>query len=116
MGKLSREKGKVGEREIANRLKAAGFGEARRGVQYQGGAGSADVVGLPNCHLEVKRTERFNLYGALEQAIKDAATGADKAKTPVVLHRQSRRDWVAVLRLDDFLELVKGAYGIDVEF
>ena len=116
MGKLSRDKGKVGEREIANILKAAGFDGARRGVQYQGGAESADVVGIPRHHIEVKRTERFNLYGALGQAIEDAAKGADKAKTPVVFHRQSRRDWVAVLRLDDFLELVKGAYGIDTEF
>lgn len=112
MGRMSREKGKVGEREIAARLKAAGFDEARRGVQYHGGPGSADVVGLSNCHIEVKRTERFNLYGALEQAVKDAAG----AKTPVVVHRQSRREWVAVLRLDDFLELYKGAYGIDAEF
>lgn len=113
MGKLSREKGKVGEREIAELLRAAGFETARRGVQYQGGAGSADVVGLPRCHLEVKRTERLNLYGALGQAQADA-TGS--GNTPVVVHRPSRHKWVAILALEDFLALYKAAYGIDVEF
>lgn len=117
MGKLSRDKGKVGEREVAARLRAAGFSAARRGVQFKGGADSADVTGLPGHHLEVKRTEKLNLWGALEQAKKDAAAGVTgKGKAPVVVHRSSRRDWVAILPLDDFLELVKGAYGIDTEF
>lgn len=116
MGKLSRDKGKVGEREVAARLRAAGFRDARRGVQFQGGADSADVTGVPGHHMEVKRTEKLNLWGALEQAKRDAATGTGKAKAPVVVHRSSRRDWVAILPLDDFLELVKGAYGIDTEF
>lgn len=112
MGKLSRDKGKVGEREVAQILREQGFGEARRGVQYSGGPGSPDVVGLPHVHLEVKRTERLNLYGALAQAIDEAAAG----ETPVVVHRSSRRDWVAILPLDKYLELYKAAHGIDTKF
>jgi Holliday junction resolvase len=57
MGKMSRTKGKVGEREVAELLRANGFHAARRGVQYQGGADSPDVIGLPGFHNEVKRTE-----------------------------------------------------------
>lgn len=112
MGKLSREKGKVGEREVGQKLRDRGFVNARRGVQYQGGPGSADVVGLPHMHLEVKRTERLNLYGALTQAKADAAVG----NTPVVVHRSSRRDWVAILGFDEFLALYERAYGVNTEF
>lgn len=112
MGKLSRDKGKVGEREVADILRQAGFTDARRGVQYKGGAGSPDVVGLPHVHLEVKRTERLNLYGALTQAISEAGPG----EVPVVVHRSSRREWVAILTLEKYLELYKAAHGIDTKF
>lgn len=111
MGKASRDKGKVGEREMANILKAHGF-DARRGVQYQGGPGSPDVVGLPGFHIEVKRTEKFSLYNALAQAKEDAIQdGGTPWDTPVVLHRQNGKTWVAVLDFEDFLELVKAARG-----
>src|SRR4051812_18894103 len=75
----SRAKGKAGELELAALLRAHGFA-ARRGVQYQGGADSPDVIGLPGCHIEVKRKESGNPYGWLEQAVKEAADGS----TPVV--------------------------------
>lgn len=45
MGKLSREKGKRGEREFASLCREYGYA-ARRGQQYSG-AGGEDVVGLP---------------------------------------------------------------------
>ncbi len=99
-GKMSREKGKRGEREVANILKERGY-DAKRGVQYQGSPDSPDVVGLPGAHIEVKRTERFDLYSALEQCIGDSGSG----ETPVVVHRKNNKDWVAVLRLEDFLDL-----------
>lgn len=101
MGKMSRDKGKVGEREVAALLRAHGF-DGKRGVQYQGGHDSADVVGLPGFNIEVKRTETFNLYGAYEQAQSDAAGTA----TPVVFHRRNGKEWMAVLKADDFLALV----------
>ena len=56
----SRNKGKVGERELAKKLREYGF-EARRGQQYCGADGSADVVGLEGVHIECKRTERLSL-------------------------------------------------------
>jgi len=101
MGLFSRNKGKVGERELAREL-ARVFGvTARRGVQFQGSPGSPDViVDIPDLHIECKRTERFRLYEALEQALSDAGV-----KIPVVLHRQNKKPWVAIVRLDDLPRL-----------
>ena len=51
MGKSQREKGKRGERELAGILRENGY-ECRRGQQYCGAAGDADVVGLSGIHIE----------------------------------------------------------------
>lgn len=111
MGKMSRDKGKAGEREAAALLREWGFESARRGQQYAGGADSPDVVGLPGWHIEVKRTETLRLYPALEQMERDKA-GTSKA---VVFHRRSRKGWVAILRAEDFLELIREREQRDVE-
>ena len=101
-GRFSRNKGKRGERELATELARVLGIEARRGVQFQGGPDSPDVMtSIPNVHFEGKRTERFRLYEALEQAVGDA--GAEKI--PVVCHRQNKKPWVVVLRLDDLPRL-----------
>ena len=101
MAKNSNRKGKVGELEVAALLREHGF-EARRGQQYSGGPGSPDVVhSIPNVHLEVKRTEALSLYPALQQARDDAGDG----EVPVVFHRRSRHEWVAILPAKDFLEM-----------
>lgn len=101
MGKTSREKGKRGEREVASLLRTHGY-DTRRGVQYKGGTDSPDVVGLPHIHIEVKRTERLDLYGALSQSKGDA--GAD---LPVVIHRKNDCEWVVIQPLNDWIELYK---------
>ena len=95
MGRFSRNKGKVGERELAHELTRVLGVSARRGVQFRGSPDSPDVIAdIPGVHIECKRTERFRLYEALEQAVEDAG-----ANVPVVLHRQNRQPWVAVIRL-----------------
>lgn len=103
MGKASRDKGKRGERDVAKILREHGYADARRGVQYHGGGDSPDVVGLPGIHIEVKRVESLRLYDALDQSEHDAAAG----EIPVVFHRRDKKPWVAILRLDDFLELLR---------
>lgn len=105
MSKFSRDKGKRGEREIALVLREHGF-EARRGQQYCGANGDADVVGVPGLHIEVKRTEKFRMYEALDQARNDAR----EDELPVVFTRKNNCDWVACLRLDDFMELFKETF------
>lgn len=99
----SRAKGADGERELAHYLNEKGY-EARRGQQFSGGADSPDVIcpSLP-FHIECKRVERLQLYEALEQAIRDAGEGG---KVPTVFHRKNRKDWVVILKADDFLQLV----------
>ena len=97
----SRDKGKRGELEFAAYLRERGF-EARRGQQFSGGGDSPDVVhSIPGVHLEVKRVEQFRLYDAVEQAVADAGD-----KMPVVVHRRNRGEWVAILHVDDLLELL----------
>lgn len=104
MGKMSREKGKVGEREVANILKERGY-DAKRGVQYHGGPDSPDVVGLPGVHLEVKRTEKCHPYDYLKQATEDSGEG----EIPLVVHRQSRKPWIVMMLFEDFLDLYEKA-------
>ena len=102
MGKLSREKGKAGEREVAALLRKYGF-EARRGQQFAGGSDSPDVVhSMDGWYIEVKRREAINLYAVLEQAGEEA--GEDEA--PVIFFRRNRQRWVVIMDAEDFLETV----------
>lgn len=94
----SRNKGKRGELELAKELQKYGF-EARRGQQYCGANGDADVVGIPGLHIECKRVERLNVENALRQAEADAKAG----EIPVVMHRANREEWKVTMRLDDFM-------------
>jgi len=103
MGRASRQKGKRGEREAAAELSAILGVEARRGVQYQGGPDSPDVVleGVP-IHVEAKRTERLSLWAAVEQAKADAAPG----KVPIVWHKCNRRPSVVIVETSRLSDLV----------
>ena len=100
----SREKGKRGERELARYLRSHGFEDARRGVQYNGADGSADVIGLPGWHVEVKRVEALNIEKALQQAERDAE---GIAETPCVFHRRNGESWKVTIRARIFLALIK---------
>lgn len=98
----SKDKGSRGERELASKLKEYGF-DCRRGQQYCGANGDADVVGLEGIHIECKRTERLSLYDALAQAKHDAKEG----QMPVVMHRKNHCEWVVIQPLSDWIELYK---------
>jgi Holliday junction resolvase len=100
-GKASRDKGARREREFAELLREYGF-EAHRGRQYHGGPGSPDVVSdVPGVHFEVKGVEKLNLHAALDQAIGDC-----DGTIPIVAFKKSRRDWVAILRMSDMLNIL----------
>lgn len=68
-----KKKGKNGELEVARFFRAHGY-DARRSAQFCGNneEGTADVVGVPGIHIEVKRVERLNLDAAMDQATRDA--------------------------------------------
>lgn len=98
----SRQKGKAGELELANKLKEYGY-DTRRSVQYNGKDGQADVLGLPSIHIECKRVESLNIYNAMAQAKRDAKNG----DFPTVFHRKNRCNWLVTMELDSFMELYK---------
>lgn len=100
----SRQKGARGEREFSKLLRDHG-NEARRGQQFSGLGDSPDVVSSLPFHFEVKRTETLSLYTAMAQAIRDAEPG----KPPVVAHKRNGKEWLAVMRMEDFMALVAGS-------
>ena len=101
----SKRKGKTGELELARKLRELGY-EVRRSFQYNGKEeeGQADLLGLPGIHIECKRTEKLNLYEAVNQAKRDSE---GKGELPVVFHRRNNCEWLAVMPLEDFIKLYR---------
>lgn len=95
----SRDKGKRGERELASILRDYGYG-TRRGQQYCGANGDADVVGLPGVHIECKRVERLCIEDAMTQARHDAGQ-----KIPVVMHRKNDCPWLVTMDLSSWIAI-----------
>lgn len=102
----SRQKGKRGEREYAKWLRD-NFGlDARRGQQYCGLAGNADVVGgFPNTHAECKWVESLNLQRAMAQAVADCGDAI-----PYVVHKKNRQDMMITVRASDLKEFSLAVY------
>lgn len=98
----SRAKGARAERALANKLRSYGY-DARRGQQYSGANGDADVVGLPGIHIECKHVERLNLYDAMAQSKRDALVN----ERPAVFHKRNNAEWLVTMRLDDWIELYR---------
>ena len=98
----SRQKGAAGERELAKKLREYGY-DCRRGQQYCGANGDADVIGLPGIHIECKRVERLNIDDAMLQAIRDRREG----EFPAVFHRKNNGKWMVTMLLDDWQEIYK---------
>lgn len=98
----SRQKGARGERELTLELGQYGY-DCRRGQQYCGANGDADVIGLPGIHIECKRVERLNLYDAIDQAKREKRPG----ELPAVFHRKNHCEWLVTIPLDDFMTLYR---------
>lgn len=104
----SRSKGKRGELELVHKLKEFGYG-CRRGQQFCGANGDADVVGLPGIHIECKRNERLNIYDAMAQAKHDA----NPEELPTVMHRKNNCEWLVTMTLDDWMRLYEEYRGAE---
>lgn len=92
----SKQKGAVGERELAQLLRNQGWMDARRGVQYSGLKGDADVVGVKGVHIECKRCQQVSDEKWLQQAEHDARLG----EIPVVIYRRNHEAWKLLIRQD----------------
>lgn len=93
--------------DLAKVLRDFGF-EARRGQQFSGKNGDADVVGLPGIHIECKHCERTNLDEWMEQSERDAHAeflASGTPVVPVVIHRKNRQEWRITMTLKDFLDM-----------
>jgi Holliday junction resolvase len=98
----SNQKGKRGERELAEVLRRHGYDGARRG-QQRSGVDQPDVIGGPEgWHIEAKFVERLNIWAAWAQAERDA-----QGKLPMVAMKRSRSGWLAVVPLDVLLGLIR---------
>ena len=104
--KKSQRKGAEGERELARVLREEGF-PTRRGQQYCGLNGDADVVGLPGIHIECKRVEKLNIVDAMDQSKRDAT----EKELPTVMHRRNHCEWLVTMRLEDWMKLYKEWIG-----
>lgn len=103
----SRQKGARFERRLAGILRDYGYGEARRGVQYSGANGDADVIGLPGIHIEAKAVERLNIYDAMFQSKRDAREG----EIPVVVHKKNNCNILVTMELEEFMRLYSDYEG-----
>ncbi len=108
----SREKGKRGERQWRDELRANGY-VARRGQQFSGSPDSPDVVcdELSWLHFEVKAVERLNIEDAVDQARRDARKSqaqSSKFKVPIVAHRRNFRRWLVTMDAEDFFRFLRG--------
>ena len=88
------------EREAAKVLTELLGTEVRRAQQFAGGVDSADIIGVPGLHVEVKRVEKLRLYTAIEQAVNDA-----ESNCPIVMHRTNNHPWLVSLQVSDLVRL-----------
>ena len=100
-GKASRDKGKRRELELVHILQEAGF-PVRRGYVFQH---EPDIVGFDGFHTEVKGVENLNVRKALNQSIEDSEKRKDGI--PILAWKKSHEPWLIVLRLDDFIKLIR---------
>lgn len=106
----SRQKGKRGERQWRDELRANGY-HARRGQQFSGSPDSPDVVcaELEWIHFEVKAVERLNIEDAMEQARRDVgASRTGHQKSPVVAHKRRHRPWLVTMDAATFFQFLCG--------
>lgn len=102
----SQRKGKEGELKLVRFLQSLGI-SCRRGYVF---LNQSDLTGIDGIHVECKNIERLNVRKALDQAIEEAEKRKDGL--PTVFWKASRKEWVTVMRTEDWAKLYKMArYG-----
>jgi hypothetical protein len=108
MGRMQREKGKRWEREVAGYLRDI-FGEkVCRGWQARLGSDDPDVKNVPRQWVECKHDNGISVHAAMVQAITEMGKSRASPDTwPVVYFKRDRTEPLAVMRLKDFLDLLR---------
>ena len=100
----SKDKGKRGEREVAELIRQYGF-EARRSAQYCGNTGdAADITTDLPYHIEVKHQETLQIDKWWEQATHDAK---ENGREPILVFRKNKQKWRVIMDFEKFLDLQK---------
>lgn len=110
MGRMSREKGKRGEREVFGLLSDLLGIAVKRNINAR--MGDCDSLEIPGWACESKRVEQWS-----EAFWAQAVDQADRVqRRPVLFFRASRRPWVAMLDLADvaMLEVQRGRYRVEM--
>lgn len=105
MGAKSTRKCANGEREVMAILRDHGYPVERGGTQSFGQR--PDLYGLDGIHLEIKRSERAQVWAWMEQSQRDAQRFGDGV--PTVIFRRSRSKWLICMELSDFLTFYQAA-------
>lgn len=105
MSASSTRKGADGEREVMAILRERGFSVERGGTQSYGQR--PDLYGLDDLHLEIKRSERAQIWEWMRQSQRDAQRFEDGM--PTVIFRRSRSKWLICMELEDWLKIYERA-------
>lgn len=108
MGNKSRTKGLNFERDVAEKLREAGYHDAKRGLgQADGARKIPDIEGTP-FWIECKVGKRPPIEDAMRQAMYDAEDAND-LRTELVISKKDFGDVLVTIRFDDFIWLAKKA-------
>lgn len=114
MSASQRTKGAAGERECAGIISEAlgvnlkrNLGQAREG---------GDDLTLPKFgggrfRCEVKRRRSISVWAFLKQAIASCHNCVEGDDVPIVFMRADGGEWMALMRMDDFLPMLGGELG-----
>lgn len=110
----SKQKGSRGEREWANFCREQGY-SVRRTQQYAGGTEeSADCVGLPYIHQEVKRYKSItdaDKLNFLMQATNDCKLSG-KGNIPIVAYKEDYGKWYVVIDVLDLATIYSESWDV----
>jgi Holliday junction resolvase len=102
VSKSQRDKGAAAEREVAAILsESMGVKVTRKLGQARDGG---DDIQVGRYRLEVKRREALSIDAWCEQV----EACCEPQDVPVVVYRRNGKPWRVVLRLDDFIPLMRG--------
>lgn len=107
MSRSEREKGARGEREVAAIFRAHGF-DCERTPNSGGLRVKGDLAGNVPAHVEVKRQETARPWAWFAQAQAEATP----ANMPIVAFRRNDSPWLAIVKLEDLIDLITMSDGV----